>query len=88
MPLRVGASIPLLLGLDFSAARTAQGRVRDFDALSSKEAKRRRLRDADEASPTISGIAVARRPAQGLLEADLGLVAVLVLLGEDAGTRS
>jgi hypothetical protein len=43
---------------------------------------------ADEASPTISGIAVARRPAQGLLDADLGLAAVLVLLGEDAGTTS
>ena len=43
---------------------------------------------ADEASPTISGIAVARRPAQGLLAADLGLAAVLVLLGEDAGTTS
>jgi len=43
---------------------------------------------ADEASPTISGVAVDRRPAHGLLDADLGLLAVLVLLGEDAGTTS
>ena len=42
---------------------------------------------ADEASPTISDIAVARRQAQGLLDAGFGLVAVLVF-GEDAGTAS
>jgi hypothetical protein len=80
--------VPLRVGCVSSTPREADIERPSAPVRGARRPSGEDCESADEASPTISGVAVDRRPAHGLLDADLGLLAVLVLLGEDAGTTS